>query len=46
MERLQERLLVMGWNDSWRVILSFDGTNPEEFFSTEIERLQGSHCVL
>ena len=57
MERLKGRHSVLGWNDSREVIpskgqkdfrgviLSWDGTNPEESFCPGIERLQGSPSV-
>ena len=36
----------MGWNDSRGVILSRDGTTPEEPLCPGMERLQGSHYDL
>ena len=36
----------MGWNASWGVILSLDGTTVGESFCTGMERLQGSPFVL
>ena len=41
MERIQESHSVLGWNDSWGVLLSWDGTTPGESFYPGMERLQG-----
>ena len=46
MERLQGSHYVLGWNDSRGVLLSWNGTNPGESFSTRMERLLCSPSVL
>ena len=54
---LQSSNSVLGWNNNWIVLLSWDrttptesfysgGTTPGEPFCPGMERLQGSHSVL
>ena len=46
MELLLGSHSVLGWNDYWGVILSWDGTTPDESFSPGMKRLQVSTPVL
>ena len=46
MKRFQGSHFVLGWNDSRRVILSWDGTTPGDSFNPGMELLQGSHSIL
>ena len=45
-ERFQGSHSVLGWNDSRRVIPSWDRMTPGKSFRPGIERLQESHSVL
>ena len=45
-EQLYGSHSFLGWNDSRRVLLSWDGTTPGESFSPGRERLQGTPFVM
>ena len=43
-ERLQGSPSVLGWNDSWGVLMFWDGTTPGESFSAGETTPEESFC--